>query len=32
VTHVTDIPWLSREDKDLIMGQALLDWLGWKRG
>jgi predicted TIM-barrel fold metal-dependent hydrolase len=32
VTHVTDIPWLSQEDKDLIMGQALLDWLGWKRG
>jgi predicted TIM-barrel fold metal-dependent hydrolase len=32
VTHVPDIPWLSQADKDLIMGQALLDWLGWKRG
>jgi hypothetical protein len=23
--------WLSERDKSLIMGQALADWVGWKR-
>lgn len=31
VTMFTEeIPWLSSEDKDWIMGRALCDWLGWK--
>jgi hypothetical protein len=25
-----ELPWLSASDKDLIMGRALCDWLGWK--
>ena len=32
VTHFTEeLPWLSAGDKDLIMGRALCDWIGWKR-
>jgi predicted TIM-barrel fold metal-dependent hydrolase len=31
VTMFTEeLPWLSARDKDLIMGRALCDWLGWK--
>ena len=31
VTMFTEeLPWLSASDKDLIMGRALCDWLGWK--
>ena len=30
VTHFTEaLPWLSAKDKDLIMGRALCNWLGW---
>jgi predicted TIM-barrel fold metal-dependent hydrolase len=25
-----EMPWLAGRDKDLVMGQALCDWLGWK--
>lgn len=33
VTHFTEhTPWLSDADRGLIMGQAICDWLGWKRG
>ncbi len=32
--HITmfteEIPWLTSEDKEWIMGRALCDWLGWK--
>ena len=31
VTHVQDIDWLSDADKKLIMGDAICDWIGWKR-
>jgi predicted TIM-barrel fold metal-dependent hydrolase len=31
VTHFTEhLPWLSDEDKDLIMGRALCEWLNWR--
>lgn len=31
VTAFTEeIPWLSESDKELIMGRALCDWIGWK--
>jgi hypothetical protein len=26
-----ELPWLQGRDKDLAMGQAIIDWLGWKR-
>jgi predicted TIM-barrel fold metal-dependent hydrolase len=26
-----ELPFLTPADKDLVMGQALCDWLGWKR-
>jgi predicted TIM-barrel fold metal-dependent hydrolase len=30
VTHVTEeLPWLGQDDKELIMGRALCDWIGW---
>jgi predicted TIM-barrel fold metal-dependent hydrolase len=33
VTHFTEHqPWLPEADKALVMGQAIADWLGWKRG
>src|SRR5262250_1866431 len=32
VTMFTEeLPWLQGRDKDLVMGQAIIDWLGWKR-
>jgi predicted TIM-barrel fold metal-dependent hydrolase len=32
VTMFTEeLPWLSAQDKELIMGGALCDWIGWKR-
>jgi hypothetical protein len=24
-----ELPWLSAKDKELIMGRALCNWLGW---
>jgi predicted TIM-barrel fold metal-dependent hydrolase len=31
VTMFTEeLPWLSKKDKELIMGRALCTWLGWK--
>jgi hypothetical protein len=24
-----ELPWLSARDKELIMGRAVCDWLGW---
>jgi hypothetical protein len=26
-----ELPWLSEEDKTLIMGQAVCAWWGWNR-
>ena len=32
VTMFTEeLPWLKGRDLDLVMGQAVCDWLGWKR-
>jgi predicted TIM-barrel fold metal-dependent hydrolase len=32
VTMFTEeLPWLQGRDKELVMGQAVCDWLGWKR-
>ena len=25
-----ELPWLNEPDKDLMMGQAVCDWLGWQ--
>jgi hypothetical protein len=25
-----ELAWLQGRDKDLVMGQAVCDWLGWK--
>ena len=25
-----EIPWLSADDKNSIMGQGICDWIGWK--
>ena len=30
VTHFAELPWLSGRDKELIMGRAICDWIGWK--
>jgi predicted TIM-barrel fold metal-dependent hydrolase len=31
VTHFTEeLPWLAGRDKELVMGRALCDWIGWK--
>ena len=30
VTHFQEIDWIPEADKQLIMGQAICDWLGWK--
>lgn len=31
VTHFTEeLPWLPERDKQLIMGRAICDWIGWK--
>jgi len=24
------LPWLKGKDRDLVMGRAVCDWLGWK--
>ena len=32
VTHFQEIDWIPEADKKLIMGDAICDWLGWKRG
>jgi hypothetical protein len=26
-----ELPWLSEEDKSLVMGEALCTWWGWDR-
>jgi len=32
VTHFTEHqPWLTEADKALVMGQAMADWIGWRR-
>ena len=31
VTHFQEIAWIPEADKKLIMGEAICDWLGWKR-
>ena len=31
VTMFTEeLPWLTGRDRDLVMGQAVCNWLGWK--
>ena len=31
VTMFTDeLPWLQGKDKELVMGRAICEWLGWK--
>ena len=32
MTHFQEIDWIPEADKKLIMGDAICDWLGWKRG
>ena len=30
VTHFTDeLPWLMDDDRELVMGRAVCEWLGW---
>ena len=32
VTMFTEeLPWLKGRDLELVMGQGVIDWLGWKR-
>jgi predicted TIM-barrel fold metal-dependent hydrolase len=31
VTHFQDIDWIPEAHKKLIMGEAILDWIGWQR-
>jgi predicted TIM-barrel fold metal-dependent hydrolase len=31
VTHFQEIDWIPAADKKLIMGDAICDWIGWKR-
>jgi hypothetical protein len=26
-----ELPWLKGRDLDLVMGEAVCDWIGWKR-
>jgi hypothetical protein len=26
-----EIPWLKGRDLELVMGEAICDWLGWRR-
>ena len=26
-----ELPWLKGRDKELVMGDAICDWLGWKQ-
>jgi hypothetical protein len=28
---IEELPWLKGGDQELVMGQAVCDWLGWKR-
>jgi len=30
VTHFAELPWLPAADRELIMGRAICDWIGWK--
>jgi predicted TIM-barrel fold metal-dependent hydrolase len=30
VTHFAELPWLGARDRQLIMGEAVCDWIGWK--
>jgi predicted TIM-barrel fold metal-dependent hydrolase len=30
VTHFAELPWLPEADKELIMGRAICDWIGWR--
>jgi predicted TIM-barrel fold metal-dependent hydrolase len=30
VTHFAELPWLPAADKELIMGRAICDWIGWR--
>ncbi len=32
VSHFREIDWIPEADKKLIMGDAICDWIGWKRG
>jgi hypothetical protein len=29
ITLFTELPWLTRQDLELVMGQAFCDWIGW---
>jgi predicted TIM-barrel fold metal-dependent hydrolase len=31
VTHLQQIDWMTEADKKLVMGEAICDWIGWKR-
>jgi predicted TIM-barrel fold metal-dependent hydrolase len=31
IMFTEELPWLQGRDKELVMGQAVCDWLGWKR-
>jgi hypothetical protein len=31
VSHFQEIDWIPEADKKLIMGDAICDWLGWKK-
>ena len=31
ISHFQEIDWIPAADKKLIMGEALCDWIGWKR-
>jgi hypothetical protein len=30
-TFTEELPWLQGRDKELVMEDAICDWLGWKR-
>ena len=30
-TFTEELPWLQGRDRELVMGDAICDWLGWKR-
>jgi hypothetical protein len=30
-TFTEELLWLQGRDKELVMGDAICDWLGWKR-
>jgi hypothetical protein len=31
ICHFQEIDWIPEADQKLIMGDAICDWLGWKR-